>query len=70
MSVEERRNVKRMADFVALFYTEAFLRSRLATVARASDLKFLSYMNLYKRVGEIAATAAIKATYNQPMVFM
>ena len=64
MSVKERRNVKRMADFVALFYTEAFLRSRLATLAPASDLKFFSHMNAYKQVDEIAATAAIKFTSN------
>ncbi len=64
MSVKERRNVKRMADFVALFYTEAFLRSRLATLAPASDLKFLSHMYAYKQVDEIAATAAIKSTSN------
>jgi hypothetical protein len=64
MSVKERRNVKRMADFVALFYTEAFLRSRLATLAPASDLKFLSHMNAFKQVDEIAATAAIKSASN------
>jgi hypothetical protein len=64
MAVKERRNVKRMADFVAFFYTEAFLRSRLATLAPASDLKFLSHMNAYKQLDEIAATAAIKSTFN------
>jgi hypothetical protein len=61
ISVKEHRNVKRMADFVALFYTEAFLRSRLAP---ALDLKFLSRMNASKQVDEIPSTAAIKYTFN------
>ena len=37
---------KRMAKFIALCYTEAFLRSRLPTIS--VDLKFHSLMEIYK----------------------
>ena len=36
----------------------------MATSAPALDLKFLSHMNPYKQLDEIAATAAIKSTSN------
>lgn len=48
MSIKERRGVKRLANFVTLYYTKAFLESRLAACSPANDLKFLSIMNVYK----------------------
>ncbi|KZS13024.1 Uncharacterized protein APZ42_021948 [Daphnia magna] len=55
MSVDEVRGVKRMANFIALFYTEAFLKSRLASAAPSSDQKFLSLMKIYAREDKSAA---------------
>lgn len=45
----ERQSVKRMANFIALCYTEVFLRSRIPTIAHTVDLKFRSLIEVYKK---------------------
>jgi hypothetical protein len=64
MSVYEVRGVKRMANFIALFYTEAFLKSRLASAALSCDLKFLSLMKIYAREDKSAAEVCVKSVLN------
>lgn len=64
MTDEESRNVKRMANFIALFHTRPFLQSRLASMAPAVDLKYLSLMNLYKKTEENVAAVAIHSVLN------
>lgn len=46
-SVEERRQVHKMAQFIALFYAKYFLRSRIAVFSPLDDLKFLSSIISY-----------------------
>lgn len=60
----ERRSVKRMANFIALCYTEAFLRSRLPTIAPAVDLKFRSFIEVYKKEDKPIAEKVIKSSNN------
>lgn len=52
MTATETTNVRRMADFVALFYLRPFLQSRLASMTPAVDLEYLSLMSMYKEVDE------------------
>jgi hypothetical protein len=61
MSIEERKNVKRVANFTAMFYVKMFLRSRLASVAPSDDLKFLSLMKLFSDEDEIAVKSCTKS---------
>ncbi|EFX81099.1 hypothetical protein DAPPUDRAFT_317765 [Daphnia pulex] len=64
MSHEESKAVKEMSIFIALFHSEAFLKSRLSTISPAVDLKYLSLMQLYKQENLAAATVAIKSVHN------
>ena len=64
MSNEELRGVKRMADFIAIYYTKAFLESRLASKTPAGDLKFLHQMNLYRTQDASAAAICVKSILN------
>jgi hypothetical protein len=45
MSVDERRAVKRMADFIALYHAKAFLQSRIGRLKTFLVLDFLSFNN-------------------------
>ena len=60
----ERRAIKRMANFISLCCTEAFLRSRLPTAAPAVDLKFRSLMEVYKKEDKPIANEVIKSINN------
>ncbi len=48
ISSSKLSGVKRMADFIAFYYTHAFLRSRLWTCSPAGFIHFLSFMKLYR----------------------
>ncbi len=64
MTDVEAKNVKSMANFVALFHSQAFLKSRLASISPALDLKYLSSMSLFKSENEEAAGIAINSILN------
>ena len=64
MSNEELGFVKRMADFIAIYYTKAFLESRLASCSPAGDLKFLQLMNLYRTQAASVAAICVKSVLN------
>jgi muconolactone delta-isomerase len=53
-----------MANFIALSYTEAFLKSRLASAAPSSDLKFPSLMKISARENKSAAELCVKSVLN------
>lgn len=59
MTDEERRGVKEMSTFIALFHSAAFLKSRLSSISPALDLNYLSMMHLYKEENPAAAEFAI-----------
>lgn len=59
MTDEERRGVKEMTTFIALFHSAAFLKSRLSSISPALDLNYLSMMHLYKEENPAAAKVAI-----------
>jgi hypothetical protein len=59
MSNEERSQVRRMADFVALFHSKSFLRSSLASAAPVEDLQYFFLMNQYRQHDEQLADAVI-----------
>ncbi|KZS19689.1 Uncharacterized protein APZ42_013858 [Daphnia magna] len=61
MPSTELSGVKRMADFIALYYTHAFLRSRLSTCSPADDMQFLSLMNLYRIQDPSASDICVKS---------
>jgi hypothetical protein len=48
-----------MALFVSLFYTEIFLRTRIACFASIDDLKFIGAMTWYEKECKEIAGAAI-----------
>ena len=48
VTVEERRQIHQMAQFIALFYAKYFLRSRIAVFTPQDDLQFLSSMISYR----------------------
>lgn len=64
MNNEEMIGVKRMANFIAFFYSRAFLTSRLSTMAPAADLRFISLMKMYQTEDESAAIICIKSSMN------
>ena len=47
-SVEERRQINKMARFIALFFAKYFLRSRIAVFSPLDDLKFIGSMISYR----------------------
>lgn len=49
MTLEETSNVHKMANFIALFHTRPFIQSRLASLAPAVDLRYLSKMSWLKK---------------------
>ena len=61
MTDEERRGVKEMATFIALFHSAAFLKSRFSSISPALDLNYLSMMQLYKEENPAAAKVAIES---------
>lgn len=63
-SYEESKVVQGVSIFIALFHSEAFLKSRLFTISSAVDLKHLYLMQLYKEKNLAAATVAIKSVHN------
>ena len=61
ISIEERRILRRVANFKAICDVKYFLHSRLASVALSDDLKFLSLMNSYRDENVIAANSCTKS---------
>lgn len=61
MSSTELSGVKRMANFIALYYTHAFLRSWLSSCSPAGDLHFLSLMKLYRTQDPSASDICVKS---------
>lgn len=59
MTDEERRGVKEMSTFIALFHSATFLKSRLSSISPALDLNYWSMMHLYKEENPAAAKVAI-----------
>ncbi|KAI9553649.1 hypothetical protein GHT06_021574 [Daphnia sinensis] len=64
MSQNERTEVKRMSTFVAICHSEAFLKSRLSTIAPALDIHYLLLMKLYEKDDKSIAQAALKSILN------
>ncbi|EFX68051.1 hypothetical protein DAPPUDRAFT_114913 [Daphnia pulex] len=64
MTEEEIRNVHKMANFIALFHTRPFIQSRLASLAPAVDLRYLSQMIWFKKKYETVGNVAIKSICN------
>lgn len=64
MSTVELDGVKKMAVFICLFYTEAFLKSRLPISSPSNDLKFLAAMNLYEKENKSFAKIVKKSVSN------
>jgi hypothetical protein len=64
MTEEETRNVHKMANFIALFHTRPFIQSRLASLAPAVDLRYLSQMIWFKKKDETVGNVAIKSICN------
>lgn len=64
MNDEERRGVKGMAIFIALFHSAAFLKPRLSSISTACDLN-LSMMHLYKEENPAAAKVVIESVLKQ-----
>lgn len=58
---DEYSQVKKMANFIALFYTKCFLRSRIACFAPLDDFNFLKAMIWYKEDCSDIATYALKS---------
>ncbi len=63
MSIEERRILRREANFKAICDVKHFLHSRLASVAPSDDLKFLSLMNSYRDENAISANSCTKSVW-------
>ena len=63
MSPEETRIAYRMANFIALFYSKLFLRSRISVFAPTDDLQFLSAMHWYKQEDMVIANAVIPSIH-------
>jgi hypothetical protein len=59
MLPEERRIVHRMADFIALFYANLFLRSRISVFAPNDDFHFLASILWYQEEDDQIATAVL-----------
>lgn len=59
MLPEERRIVHRMADFIALFYANLFLRSRISVFDPNDDFHFLASMLWYQEEDDQIATAVL-----------
>ncbi len=59
MLPEERRIVHRMADFIALFYANLFLRSRISVFAPNDDFHFLASMLWYQEEDDQIATTVL-----------
>jgi hypothetical protein len=53
-----------MAQFIALFHSEAFLGSRLSSPSPAQDLKYLRLMQRYREEDKEVAEAAINSIFN------
>ena len=60
----ERKQSKRMAHFISLFHSEAFLRCRLSSILPAQDLRYLRLMQCYREKDRDVADAAIKSILN------
>ncbi len=60
----ELNKSKRMAQCIALFHSEASLRSRLSSPSPAQDLKYLRLMQRYREEDKEVAEAAINSIFN------
>jgi hypothetical protein len=47
-NVEKRRQINKMARFIALFFANYFLRSQIAVFSPLDDLKFIGSMISYR----------------------
>lgn len=61
LSEVEFSQVKKMANFIALFYTKTFLRSRIACFAPIDDFNFFKAMFWYKEECVDIANSALKS---------
>jgi hypothetical protein len=59
LTLNEEQEVERMAFFVGLFHSQAFLTSRLACSAPSNDFKYLSLMYHLKSIDHDAGSEAI-----------
>ena len=58
---EQLSQVKEMADLIALFYTEVFLRSRIVCNAPVDDLNFFKAIIWYHKECREIASSALKS---------
>ena len=61
MTINERRNVHRMAQFIGLFYAKQFLRSRIAIFSPTDDFQFYGSMLSYKEEDSDIAMAVLNS---------
>lgn len=64
LSQDDITSIHRMAIFVALFYAEQFLKSRLASISPAQDLKYLHYIQLYRVLDDKGAEVVTQSLKN------
>ena len=63
LSQEERRKIHRLAKFVAVIHSPAYLRSRIAATAPSVDVKYLSALKEYDEEDLEVAQTAIKSVF-------
>ena len=61
LNEKEKRQVTRMAIYIALFYGKCFLESSLTASAPANDLEFFHLMKQYSAIDKEAASESIKS---------
>ena len=64
LSQNERHQVHRLAVFIALIHSQAFLRSRIAIIAPALDTQYLFLLHQFKKEEKRVAEVAIHSFYN------
>ena len=64
LSQNERHQVHRLAVFIALIHSQAFLRSRIAIIAPALDTQYLFLLYQFKKEEKRVAEVAIHSFYN------
>lgn len=63
LTLNETKEVERMAFFVGLFHSQAFLTSRLACSAPRNDIKYLRLMHRFKLVDFEAGNEAVRSCF-------
>ena len=59
MSDSEKNQVQKMAEFIGLFYGEAFIKAPLSSSAAANDVRFMTFMQMYSQYQPDIAKAAM-----------